>query len=199
MVLSKLTIRDVPLDNHTVLVRVDYDVPYDSLGIVSDDSSIRASLPTIRHLLDRGCKVVLISHVSSPNGIDPAPSLEPTAHRLANLLGQSIRFTDVITKDRVYQVVKRSPKNSVIMLENLYFHNGEKLNSVDFAKTLAEATMARYFIQDSPNIVHKAHASTDLITHFIPSVAGFLLVQSGISDNNLPGIVGLLDARIKKE
>lgn len=199
MVLSKLTIRDVPLDNHTVMVRVDYDVPLDSLGIVSDDLPIRASLPTINHLLERGCRIVIISHASSPNGIDPAPSLEPTAYRLANLLGKNVRFIDAVNLDRIYQVVKRSPKNSVIMIENLYFHNGEKRNSIDFAKSLANATMAKYYIQDSPKIVHKSHASTDMITQFIPSVAGLLLMQSEFMDDNLPGLVGLLDARAKKE
>lgn len=199
MALKKLTIRDVPLDNHTVLMRADFDVPRDSLGLVSDDIQIRASLPTINHLLDRGCKVVIISHASSPNGIDPAPSLEAAAHRLANILGQNIRFVEGISFDKIFQVVKRSPSKSVILLENLYFHRGEKLNSIDFAKNLAIYTKARYFVQDSPSVVHKKHASTDMITQFVPSVAGLLLALAVLPEGNLPGVDGLLDARDKKE
>lgn len=199
MALNKLTIRDVPLDNRTVLVRADYDVPLDSLGIVSDDSLIRASLPTLQHLLDRGCKVVIISHATSANGLDSVPSLEPAAHRLANLLGRDIRFVDMILGDKVYQVVKRAPKNSIIMLENLYMHSGEQLNNSDFAKNLVVSTGAKYFVQDSPKIVHNSHATVDAITLFIPSVAGFLLERSNLPIGDLPGVNGLLDARKKKE
>lgn len=193
MVLLKLTIRDVPLDNHTVLVRADYDVPLDSLGVVSDDSLIRASLPTLSYLLNRGCKVVIISHAANQT------SLEPAAFRLANLLGRDIRFTDITVGDKVYQAIKRAPNNSVIVLENLHINHGEKLNNRDFAKKLVTDTGARYFVQDSPNVVHNSHASTDMITSFIPSVAGFLIENAILQSNNLPGIIGLLDSTTKLE
>ena len=195
MSFSKLTIRDVPLDNSTVLVRADYQVPLDDLGIVGDDSLIQASLPTINHLLDRGCKIVIISHADNPNGIDKGPSLESVGYRLANLLQRDIRFADVTVGDKVFQIVKRAPKNSVIMLENLHFHPDEQLNNVEFAKKIVKNTGAKYFVQDNPNIVHEYHACSDAITMLIPSVAGFLLEKSNLDSDELPGIYGLLDYR----
>lgn len=195
---SKLTIRDVPLDNHTVLVRSDFDSPLNSLGIINDDSLIKASLPTINHLLNRGCKVVIISHVNGLDGLSYGPSLEAEAQRLASLLRRDVRFADVTIGDKVYQIIKRAPKNSVIVLENLNFHLGERLNDQNFAEKLAKSTKAKYFVQDSPGILHNTHASTDMITMFIPSVAGFLLQAEQITDD-LPGIRGLLDSRAKLE
>lgn len=171
----KLTLRDVPLDNQTVLVRVDYNVPLTSDGKIGDDLRIRASLPTIEYLLARGCKVVLISHLGRPEGKDPALSLEPIAVRLATLLKRNITFSDDCIGDRVYQVVKRAAPNSVVMLENLRYYKQEEADDHDFARKIAKCTQARYFVQDGFGVVHRAHASTHAITIFIPSVAGLLL------------------------
>jgi len=198
MSFSKQTIRDVPLDNLTVLVRTDYDIPTDTVGVVTDDSKIRSSLPTIEHLLNRGCKVVIISHLGRPNGREQGYSLESIAFRLAQLLQRDLRFVESTVGDRVFQAIKRAPKNSIIMLENLRFHADEEANSHDFASRLAKSTGARYFVQEGCGIVWQKHASTDAITAYIPSVAGLLLerdYRTILRATELPGIKNLLDGR----
>lgn len=173
----KRTLRDVPLHGKTVLVRVDYNVPLDKeSGAITDDYRIRASLPTIRLLLSESCKVVLISHLGRPDGkVNPAYSLEPVARRLAELLGQPIRFVDRSIGPKVAMAIKRAPRVSVTMLENLRFHPEEEANDMAFAKQLAHDSHADYFVQDGFGVVHRAHASTDAITQVLPSVAGLLL------------------------
>ncbi len=171
----KQTIATVPIEHKTVLLRADYNVPLHPDGTIADDFRIRASLPTVRRLLRDGCKVVIISHLGRPEGLDEKLSLEPIAQRLAELLGEPIRFVDQITGDKVRMAIKRAPKHSVTMLENLRFYKGEEENSAAFAKKLAEDSGARYFVQDGFGVVHRAHASTSAITHYLPSVAGLLL------------------------
>ena len=175
MTFFKETIRDVPVDNKTILVRVDYNVPLNTLGQIDDDLRIRASLPTIDFLLEHGCKVVIIAHLGRPEGADRSLSLEPIAQHLATLLKRDVIFVDDCIGDKVYQAVKRAPKNSVIVLENLRFYPEEEADDPIFAKKIAQATAARYFVQDGFGIVHRAHASTHAITLLIPSVAGLLL------------------------
>lgn len=171
----KLTIRDVPLDHQTVLVRTDYNVPLDRDGNISDDLRIRASLPTLNYLLNRGCKIVIISHLGRPDGKEAKYSLEPIAQRLAQLLKRDVRFVDDTIGDRVFQAVKRAPKSSIIVLQNLRYYSEEEADSQAFAAKIAKATAARYFVQDGFGVVHRAHASTHAITLYIPSVAGLLL------------------------
>ena len=173
----KLTIRDVPLDNRTVLVRTGYDVPLDSDGQISDDLRIRASLPTLAYLIQRGCKIVIIAHLGRPEGRDAKFSLEPVAQRLATLLKRDVRFVDDCIGDKVYQVVKRAPKDAIIVLENLRFHTGEEADDHEFANKIAKATGARYFVQDAFSNAHRRHASMHAITLYIPSVAGLLIEQ----------------------
>lgn len=181
----KETIRDVPLEHKIVLVRADYNVPLTKKGEISDDLRIRASLPTLQYLLDRGCKVVVMSHLGRPDGQrDPKYSLEVVAERLAKLLQQNIRFVNDCKGDRVRQVVKRAPYNSVILLENLRYYPEEEANDHEFAKAIAAATQARYFVQDGFGVVHRAHASTDAITLCIPSVAGLLLEKEYTTISN---------------
>jgi phosphoglycerate kinase len=171
----KQTILSVPLEHKTVLLRADYNVPLLPDGAIADDLRIRASLPTVRRLLKDGCKVVIISHLGRPEGRDEKLSLEPVAVRLAELLGEPIRFVDQTVGDKVRMAIKRAPKRSVIMLENLRFHKEEEENDESFAKQLAIDSGARYFVQDGFGVVHRAHASTSAITHYLPSVAGLLL------------------------
>ncbi len=171
----KQTIMTVPLQGHTVLVRADYNVPLKSDGTIADDYRIRASLPTIQKLLDDNCKVVIISHLGRPDGHDPKLSLEPAAQRLAELLGQPVRFVDQTIGDKVKMAIKRAPKKCVIVLENLRFHPEEEANDQAFAHKLAVDSGARYFVEDGFGVVHRAHASTSAITHELPSVAGLLL------------------------
>lgn len=171
----KKTLRDVPLEGKTVLVRVDYNVPLTDDGRISDDFRIRASLPTIKRLLKDGCKLVLISHLGRPDGIEVKYSLEPAAQRLAELLGEPVRFVDKTIGEKVRMAVKRAPKRSVIVLENLRFHVEEEANDEKFAQALAKDSGAGYFVQDGFGVVHRDHASTAAITLFLPSVAGLLL------------------------
>lgn len=172
----KRTVRKAPLAGQTVLVRTDYNVPLDSKGAITDDLRIQASLPTIRRLLRDGCKVVIISHLGRPDGTpNPKESLEPVAARLAQLLGRDVRFVDHTVGHKVRMAVRRAPKASVIMLENLRFDSREEANDATFAKQLAHDSGARYFVQDGFGVVHRAHASTSAITMELPSVAGLLL------------------------
>jgi phosphoglycerate kinase len=173
----KQTINTVPLEGQTVLLRADYNVPLKSDGTIDDDFRIRASLPTIQKLLADGCKVVIISHLGRPDGRDLSLSLEPIAQRLAEYLGESVRFVDQTIGDKVSMAIKRAPKRSVVVLENLRFYAEEEANDADFAAKLAKASGARYFVQDGFGVVHRAHASTAAITHYLPSVAGLLLAK----------------------
>ncbi|HEU5121792.1 MAG TPA: phosphoglycerate kinase [Candidatus Saccharimonadales bacterium] len=176
MAFFKQTIKTVPIAHKTVLLRTDYNVPLHPDGTIADDFRIRASLPTIMRLLDDGCKVVIISHLGRPEGHrDPKLSLEPVAATLAELLREPVRFVDQAIGDKVRMAIKRAPKRGVIVLENLRFYKGEEANDEVFAKQLAKDSGARYFVQDGFGVVHRAHASTEAITHFLPSVAGLLL------------------------
>ncbi len=171
----KLTIRDVPLDNKVVLVRADYNVPLDSNGLIDDDFRIKASLPTLKYLHDRNCKVVIISHLGRPDGRDPKLSLEQVAVRLSELLNHPVIFVDDCIGDKVTQAVKKAPAHAIILLENLRYYNEEEADDESFAKNIATSTGARYFVQDGFGVVHRAHASTHAITLCIPSVSGLLL------------------------
>lgn len=175
MTFFKLTIRDIPIENHTVLVRADYNVPLNDKGEISDDLRIRASLPTLKYLLDHHCKIIIISHLGRPKGKQAKYSLEPVAERLAKLLKRDVRFVPDTIGDRVYQAVKHAPGTSITMLENLRFYAEEEADDFDFAAKIAKSTGARYFVQDGFGVVHRAHASTHAITMYIPGVAGLLL------------------------
>lgn len=176
MAFFKQTINTVPIEGKTVLLRTDFNVPQRPDGSIADDFRIRASLPTIQKLIKDGCKVVIVSHMGRPDGKPVVQfSLEPVAQRLANLLEIPVRFVDQTIGDKVKMAVKRAPKASVIVLENLRFHEAEEANDMQFARQIVQDTGARYFVQDGFGVVHRAHASTAAITQFVPSVAGLLL------------------------
>jgi len=177
----KRTIRDVPIDNKTVLVRADYNVPQISTGAISDDLRIRASIPTLEYLLEHHAKVVIMSHLGRPEGREAKYSLKPVAKRLSELLGRKVIFVDDCIDDKVVQAVKKAPNNSIILLENLRYYPEEEANDSDFAQKIAKSTGARYFVQDGFGVVHRAHASTEAITHFIPSVSGLLLEREYVT------------------
>lgn len=176
MSFSKLTIRDVPVHDKVVLVRADYNVPLTPEGKISDDLRVRASVPTLEYLRAQDCVVVVMSHLGRPDGEAKAEfSLEPVAGRLSELLDISVKFVDVCYGDKVAQAVKTAHPGDVILLENLRFHAAEEANDSVFAEKIAKSSRARYFVQDGFGVVHRAHASTEAITHFLPSVAGLLL------------------------
>ncbi|HET6622869.1 MAG TPA: phosphoglycerate kinase [Candidatus Saccharimonadales bacterium] len=174
--LNKKTIVQVPLDGQTVLVRADYNVPLDSKGQIADDYRMQMSLPTLKNLLSRGCRVVICAHLGRPDGKPNSTySLEPVAHHLVELLGQPVKFVSDCVGDKAMQASRRLKKGEVLLLENLRFHPEEEANDRQFAKSLAKASRASYFVQDGFGVVHRAHASTSAITEFLPSVAGKLL------------------------
>ncbi len=172
---TKKTIKDVPLEHKTVLLRADYNVPMHN-GKIADDYRIQQSLPTLKFLIEAGCKTVIIAHLGRPKGkVDKALSLEPVADHLSKLLGKKVTFVADCIGDRVKVAVKAAKPGDVMLLENVRFHAGDEENDKTFAKALAKSSMAQYFVQDGFGVVHRAHASTEGVTHFLPSVAGLLL------------------------
>ena len=172
--MKKMTIKDLDLKNKTVLMRADFNVPQDADLKITDDTRIRATLPTIRHLLQNGVKkLILMSHLGRPDGKVVAKySLQPVAVRLSELLGEPVNFLSDCVGDAVKKSIDAS-KERVILLENLRFHAEEEGNDPNFAKQLA--SLAEVYVDDAFGTAHRAHASTEGVTHFLKSVAGFLL------------------------
>jgi phosphoglycerate kinase len=167
------TIRDVDVQGKRVLVRVDFNVPIEN-GKVLDDWRLRATLPTIRYLTERGAKVILLSHLGRPKGKrDEQFSLRPVAQRLSELLGQPVQFADDCVGEVAEQTVARLQAGEVLLLENLRFHAGEEANDDSFAQQLAR--LGDVFVNDAFGAAHRAHASVHAITKFLPSYAGLLM------------------------
>lgn len=173
---TKKTIRDIGLKGKTVLLRVDYNVPLDSAGKISDDYRIKKSLPTIEYLLKQNCKVVICAHLGRPKGKRILGySLAPVASKLQKLINSKVYFVADTVGVSAKKAVNNLRNGEVLLLENLRFYPGEELNDRDFARQLAD--LADVFVEDGFGIVHRAHASTEGVTHFLPSVAGLLLEQ----------------------
>lgn len=173
---SKKTLRDVPLDGETVLLRADYNVPLTDSGEISDDYRIVSSVPTVKYLVEHGCRVVICSHLGRPGGKpNEAESLAPVAVRLEELLGQKVSFVPDCIGDGVRQAAKRLGPGEVLLLENVRFYAAEEANDPAFARDIARATGAAYFVQDGFGVVHRAHATTSAVTTILPSVAGLLV------------------------
>lgn len=158
-----------------MLVRADYNVPLTSDGKIADDYRMTQSLPTLQFLIKAGCKVVILAHLGRPKGVDKKLSLQPIAQHLSELLGKPVAFVPDCIGDQVKVAVKQAAPGDVILLENVRFHAEDEANDSTFAKALAESSMAKYFVQDGFGVAHRAHASTEGITRFLPSVAGLLL------------------------
>lgn len=171
---TKQTLKDIDVRDKTVLVRVDFNVPINEHGIITDDYRIRQALPTIEHLRGLGAKVVLISHLGRPTGPDDAAnSLAPCATRLSDLLHLPVAFAPDCVGAAADSCKQALQPGQVALLENLRFHSEEEANDESFAKALAKD--CDVFVQEGFGVVHRAHASTEAVTHFLPSVAGFLL------------------------
>ncbi len=174
MSFSKKTIKDIDVSDKRVLLRADYNVPLDDKGNITDDYRLQQSLPTVRYLLDHGASVVICSHLGRPDGkVNPAESLFPVAKRLQEILGQDVEFVPDCVGERAEKAAKNLQPGGVVLLENLRFHAEEEANDDTFAKQLA--SLADIFVQDGFGVVHRAHASTDAVTHHLPSVAGLLV------------------------
>lgn len=170
--MEKLGIQDLDLKGKKVLVRVDFNVPLDEKQNIIDDTRIRESLPTIRYIMQKGGKPILISHLGRPKGVDPRLSLFPVAVKLEELLEKKVIFV----KDCVGPEVKKAVDNlrdEVLLLENLRFHPEEEKNAPNFARDLAG--LADLFVNDAFGTVHRAHASTAGVNKYLTSAAGFLV------------------------
>jgi len=171
--MNKNTVEDVDVRDKRVLVRVDFNVPQDPSGAISDDTRIRAALPTLRYLLENGARVILVSHLGRPEGVDPKWSLAPVAVRLSELLGQPVQTASDCVGAEVEAAVAALASGQVLLLENVRFHPEEEKNDPEFAKQLA--ALAELFVNDAFGTAHRAHASTEGVAHLLPAVAGFLL------------------------
>ena len=169
--IGKKTVRDIDVAGKRVLVRADLNVPLED-GKVTDDTRIKESLPTIEFLLGKGAKVIVCSHLGRPKGVDPSLSLAPVAGRMSNLLGQDVLFAEDCVGP-VAEAAVDAMGNHVLLLENLRFHPEEEKNGRAFAEQLA--SLADVFVNDAFGAAHRAHASTEGVTHFLPAVAGFLM------------------------
>ena len=173
----KLSIRDLELKGQRVFLRVDFNVPLKN-GVIGDDTRIRASLPTIRYALEHGATVVLASHLGRPKGKpDPQFSLRPVSERLADLLNHPVAFVHECIGADVKQAVDGIQRHGggVVLLENLRFHPEEEKNDPAFAKALA--SLADLYVDDAFGAAHRAHASVEGITHFLPRAAAGLLME----------------------
>ncbi len=173
---NKKTINNYNIAGKIVLLRADYNVPLNKDGEVASDYRITQSIPTIKALQEKGCKIVICSHLGRPkNAEDKQFSLKPVAKRLSKLLNQPVLFAENCIGEEVLKTSKRLNPGEILLLENLRFHDGEEANDDEFAKQLLEASCAEVFVQDGFGVVHRAHASTDAIARLIPAVSGLLL------------------------
>ena len=172
--MSKKTIRDIDLKDKRVLVRCDFNVPMDENKNITDNRRIVAALPTIKYLLEQNCKIVLCSHLGRPKGeFKEEFSLKPVANELSRLLGKDV----IMAKDVIGEDAKTKANNlkngEILLLENVRFHREETDNDPEFSKELA--SFGEIFVNDAFGTAHRAHSSTEGVTHFLPSVSGFLI------------------------
>lgn len=173
-ILSKLTIEELPIHGKRVFIRADFNVPIDANMMITDDRRIRSTLPTINYAIDEGAKVILASHLGRPKGkVDPRYTLAPVAKRLQRLLNKEVIFAPDCIGAQVENLVDKMKPGDVLLLENLRYHAGEEKNDESFARSLSK--LADFYVNDAFGAAHRAHASTDGITKFLPSAAGFLM------------------------
>ena len=172
--MNKKTVKDIDLKEKKVFVRCDFNVPMDENQNITDNTRIKAALPTIKYLLEQNCKIILASHLGRPKGeVKPEFSLKPVAKELSRLLGKEvIMANDVIGEDAMSKA-SNLKEGEIMLLENVRFHREETDNDPEFAKKLA--SMAEIFVNDAFGTAHRAHASTTGIADYIPGVAGFLI------------------------
>lgn len=172
--MNKKTIRDIDVAGRRVLVRVDFNVPLDAHQHITDDTRIRAALPTLQYLLDAGAAVILMSHLGRPKG-QPVDSmrLQPVAERLSELLHIPVQMAADCVGPAVEAQAKALQPGQLLLLENLRFHKEEEKNDPEFARQLA--SLGDIYVNDAFGTAHRAHASTEGVTHYLPSVAGFLM------------------------
>ena len=186
--MNKMTVRDIEVTGKRVLVRVDFNVPLDAkTGAITDDSRIRASLPTINYLLEHKAKVILLSHLGRPKGkVVDDMRLAPVARRLSEILRQQVKVATDCVGTEAEKAVAALKSGDVLMLENLRFHPEEEKGDESFARALA--SLGDIYVNDAFGTSHRAHASISGITHYLPAVSGFLL------EKEINTLGGLLDS-----
>lgn len=172
--MSKKTVKDIDLREKKVFVRCDFNVPMDENQNITDNRRIVAALPTIKYLIEQNCKIILASHLGRPKGeFKPEFSLAPVAKELSRLLGQEVLMAKDVIGESAKTLAANLKEGQVMLLENVRFHREETDNDPEFAKELA--SMAEVFVNDAFGTAHRAHASTEGISHYLPSVSGFLI------------------------
>ena len=172
--MSKKTVRDIDLKGKKVFVRCDFNVPMDENQNITDNRRIVAALPTIKYLIEQNCRIILASHLGRPKGeVKPEFSLAPVAKELSKLLGQEVLMAKDVIGESAKSLAANLQEGQVMLLENVRFHREETDNAPEFAKQLA--SMAEVFVNDAFGTAHRAHASTEGISHYLPSVSGFLI------------------------
>ncbi|CDD11995.1 triose-phosphate isomerase [Phascolarctobacterium succinatutens CAG:287] len=172
--MDKKTVRDLDVVGKKVLVRVDFNVPLNDKGEITDDTRITASLPTIQYLLEQKAAVILMAHLGRPKGqVKPELSLAPVAKHLGKLLGKKILFAPDCVGEAAQAAASKLKPGHILLLENLRFHKEEEKNDMEFAEKLA--SLADLYVNDGFGVSHRAHASVEGVTHFLPAAAGFLL------------------------
>ena len=172
--MNKKSIKDIDIKGKRVLVRVDFNVPLDSAGNITDDTRIKAVLPTVKYILDNGAKPILMSHLGRPKGeVIDRMRLEPAGKRLSELLGREVKMLNDCVGEAVKKEISVLKEGEVILLENLRFHPEEEKNDPGFAQELAG--LGEVFVNDAFGSSHRAHASVEGVTKFLPAVSGFLV------------------------
>ena len=196
---EKKTLNDFDFSNKRVLVRVDFNVPLDG-GRVTDDTRIRAALPTLEYLLDQGASLVLCSHLGRPKGVDPQFSLRPVAEYLDTLISAPVSFAEDCIGPVAEAAAASLQPGQVLVLENTRFHGGEKKNDSEIARQLA--SLADVFVNDAFGTAHRAHASNVGVADYLPAIAGFLLEKEikylgqAIADPKRPFVAILGGAKV---
>jgi len=173
-VLNKKSIQDIDVNGKKVLVRVDFNVPIDENGSITDDRRIREALPTIKYLREHNAKVILMSHLGRPKGkFNMKYSLKPVAERLAQKLGADVKLAGDVIGDEVLAMVNSLKESEVMLLENVRFYEEEEKNDKEFSKKLA--ALGDIYVNDAFGTAHRAHATTAGIAEYLPSAIGFLI------------------------
>ena len=199
--MKKKTFKDIEVTGKRVFVRVDFNVPQDESGKITDDTRIRAALPTIKYLVNQNAKVVLCSHLGRPKGVvNEKYSLAPVSERLSELLNMPVAMAKDVIGSSAKKLVNDMNDGEVVLLENVRFHAEEEANDAEFARELA--SLADVFVNDAFGTAHRAHASTAGIAKFLPAVAGFLMdseimaLSNAVNNAEKPLVVILGGAKV---
>lgn len=172
--MNKKTVRDIDVKNKKVLVRCDFNVPYDENRVITDNRRIVAALPTIKYLLENNASVILCSHLGRPKGeVKPEFSLNIVADELTRLLGQEVKLAGDVVGESAQKLAAEMKKGEVILLENVRYEPGEEKNDPELSKKFA--SLAELYVNDAFGTAHRAHSSTTGVADFLPAVSGFLI------------------------